>query len=367
VHDYLLVHRGAERAFAAIAACWPGSPISTLLFDEPAMGSLFRGHEVRTSRLQRLGADQRHFRRLLPLFPAAAERLPVAGHPLVISSSSAFAHGVHPDPGAVHVCYCYTPFRYAWHERGRALEELPPVLRPALRLALSRIRRWDLAASRRVTHYVAISEFCRERIEATYGRSAEVIYPPVETDRFSPGEPEDFFLVVTELVRHKRVDLALEAAKRVGAPIKVVGRGADLDRLRSLYGGDAEFLGRVSDEDLAALYPRARALIVPNVEEFGIAAVEAQAAGRPVIAPDAGGTRETVVDGETGVLLPRATANAIADAISATDFSRFDPDRAVRQARRYSVEFFQARFRASVERAQGRGGGDVETSSSADS
>lgn len=351
VHDYLLVHRGAERSFAAIAACWPGAPISTLLFDEATMGPHFAGHEVRTSPLQRLGVDQRHFRRLLPLFPAAAARLPVAGHALVVSSSSAFAHGVRPDPEAVHVCYCYTPFRYAWHEGARALEEVPRLLRPAVGLTLGRIRRWDIAASARVTHYVAISELCRQRIESTYGRRSDVIYPPVETHRFAPGEPEDFFLVVTELVRHKRVDVALEAAKRVGVPIKVVGQGPDLGRLQALYGDVAEFLGRVSDLDLAALYPRARALIVPNVEEFGIAAVEAQAAGRPVVAPDAGGTKETVADGETGVLLQTASADEIADAISATDFSRFDPERAMRQAEKYSVATFQTRFRATVERA----------------
>jgi glycosyltransferase involved in cell wall biosynthesis len=351
VHDYLLVHRGAERAFAAIASCWPGAPISTLLFDRAAMGSHFAGHEVRTSHLQRLRVGQQQFRRLLPFFPAAAERLPVTGHPLVISSSSAFAHGVRPDPGAVHVCYCYTPFRYAWHERDRAREEAPRLLRPALDVALDRVRRWDLKASTRVTHYIAISEFGRERIEATYGRSAEVIHPPVETHRFSPGEPEDFFLVVTELVRHKRVEVALEAAKRIGAPIKVVGVGPDLARLRALYGDVAQFVGRLSDTELAALYPRARALVVPNVEEFGIAAIEAQAAGRPVIAPCAGGTRETIADGETGVLVNSPTAENIAEIMSTVDFSRFDQQRAVRQAQRYSVETFKTRFRAAVERA----------------
>jgi glycosyltransferase involved in cell wall biosynthesis len=353
VHDYLLVNRGAERTFAAIAACWPRAPISTLLFDREVMGSHFEGHEIRTSPLQRLGVDQRHFRRLLPLYPFFAERLPVAGHRLVVSSSSAFAHGVRPDPGAVHLCYCYTPFRYAWHERDRALAEMPRPLRPLLDWQLGRVRRWDLEAQKRVTHYVAISEFCRERIQDTYGRDSEIIYPPVQTHRFAPGEPEDFFLVVTELVRHKRVDVALEAARRAGVPIKVVGTGPDLERLRSLGGPKAEFLGRVSDEDLAALYPRARALIVPNREEFGIAAVEVMAAGRPVIAPDAGGTRETVADGETGVLLPTASADEIAEAIASTDFARFRPDACVERAALYSVATFQERIRDVTARALG--------------
>lgn len=359
VHDYLLVHRGAERSFAAIAACWPTAPVLTLLWDPEVMREHFPHHPVGTSRLQRLGVDQRGFRRLLPLYPPAAERLPVQGHDVVVSSSSAFAHGVRPDPGATHVCYCYTPFRYAWHERERAEAEVPRIARPALRRVLARIRRWDLEASRRVTHYVAISEFGRERIARTYGRESEVIFPPVETRRFSPGTPEDFFLVVTELVRHKRVDAALEAARRAGRPVKVVGTGPDLPRLRSLYGETAEFLGRVSDDELAALYPRALALVVPNVEEFGIAAVEAQAAGRPVIAPDDGGTRETVADGVTGVLLPTASVDEIAEAMRETDFRSYDPQEAIAQAERFSVPTFRRRFTALVERAAAERGSAV--------
>lgn len=358
VHDYLLVHRGAERTFAAIAGCWPGAPISTLLFDRSVMGPHLEGHPVRTSRLQELGVGQAQFRRLLPLYPSFAERLPVGGHDLVVSSSSAFAHGVRPDPGAVHVCYCYTPFRYAWHERERALAEIPRPLRPALRLSLARIRRWDLAASRRVTQYVAISEFCRERIAQTYERDSVIVHPPVATHRFSPAAPEDFLLVVTELVRHKRVDVALDAAKRAGRPIKVVGGGPDLPRLRALFGDTAEFLGRVSDEELTALYPRALALVVPNLEEFGIAAVEAQAAGRPVIAPDDGGTRETIVDGRTGVLLPTASVDELAEAMRETDFTAFHPEHAVEQAERFSVATFQRRFRDVVEQACAVGRGD---------
>lgn len=344
VHDYLLVFRGAERTFAAMAACWPDAPLATLLFAPAAVGDHFAGHPVRTSRLQRLGADQRRFRRMLPLFPPAAERLPVGGHDVVISSSSAFAHGVRPDPGAVHVCYCYTPFRYAWHERDNALREVAAPLRPVLDRVLDRVKRWDVEASQRVTHYVAISELSRERIAASYGRDAPVVHPPVETHRFAPGTPEDFFLIVCELVRHKRVDVALEAAKRAGVPITVVGDGPDLPRLRALYGETANFAGRVSDAELAALYPRALGLIVPNVEEFGIAAVEAQAAGRPVIALDAGGTRETIRDGETGVLLGTGSVEELTDVMRSVDFATFDPDAAVAQAQRFSVAAFQERF-----------------------
>jgi len=353
VHDYLLVMRGAERTFAAIADHWPAAPIYTLLYDPAGTGHRFDGRTVRTSYLQRLRVRQAGFRRLLPLFPRAAERLPVGEHDVVISSSSAFAHGVRPGPEAVHICYCYTPFRYAWHERERALAEAPRVVRPALRRNLGRIRRWDLDASRRVTHYVAISELTRARIERYWGRTdVTVVHPPVQVERFAIGKPEDFFLIVTELVPHKRVDLALEAASRVGARVRVVGTGPHHERLARLYERrGAEFLGRVSDTVLADLYARARALIVPNVEEFGIAAVEVQAAGRPVLAADAGGARETVVDGETGVLVPSGSVDALAEAMSQTDFDRFSPARARENAARFSTEVFQRKLGVAVTRA----------------
>jgi glycosyltransferase involved in cell wall biosynthesis len=354
VHDYLLVMRGAERAFAAIADCWPDAPIYTLLYDRDGTEHRFADRTVRTSYLQRSCMGQASFRRLLPLFPRAAEKLPVQDHDLIISSSSAFAHGVRPLPSATHVCYCHTPFRYVWHERARGLEETPRLLRPVVRRVLDRIREWDVAASRFVTHYVAVSELTRERINRFYGRDASVVHPPVEVGRFGIGIPEDFFLIVAEIVRHKRVDIALEAARRAQQPIKVVGGGPALQRLSVTY-PSAEFLGRVSDAELASLYSRARALIVPNVEEFGIAAVEAQAAGRPVVAACAGGARETVLPGETGVLVEPGDIDALAEALRHTDFDAFSPRRIKAHAEQFSTVAFQARIRAEVARLGGTG------------
>ena len=351
VHDYLLVMRGAERTFAAIADCWPDAPIYTSLYAADGTKGAFAGHTVHTSGLQRLRPSQGNFRRLLPLYPRAMERLPVGGHRVVVSSSSAFAHGIQPADGAVHVCFCHSPFRYSWHERETALREVPRTLRPAVDRMLTRIQRWDREAASRVTHYVAGSELVRERIGEYYGRDAVVIHPPVDVERFTSDPcPESFFLVVCELVRHKRVDAALEAAKRAGCEIKVVGTGPDMDRLRASYGATAEFLGRVSDAELDGLYARARALVVPNVEEFGIAAVEAQAAGRPVIAPDAGGTRETVVHGETGVLLDETSVEALASAMREFDFDSLDSGRMRKNAQRFSRSRFARRFADEVTR-----------------
>jgi glycosyltransferase involved in cell wall biosynthesis len=343
--------RGAERTFSTMAGCWPEAPIFTTLYASEGTAGRFAGREIHTSYLQRSRARQSSFRRLLPLYPSAVERLRVQAHGVVVSSSSAFAHGVRPDSDAVHVCYCHSPFRYAWHERDTALRECPAALRPLVARSLERIRRWDVAAAARVTHYVANSQCVKERIARFYGRDATVIHPPVEVDRFTPAAPEDYFLFVGELARHKRVGVALEAARRAGARMKVIGSGPELERLEHQFGDGAEFLGRVSDEEVADAYAGARALVVPNVEEFGIAAIESQAAGRPVIAIDEGGTRETVLDGETGVLVPSGSVDEFAEAMRHTDFDRFSPSRIARHARRFSPEAFREQLMGEVARA----------------
>jgi glycosyltransferase involved in cell wall biosynthesis len=353
VHDYLLVLRGAERTFAAMADCFPDAPIHTTLYSASGTEGRFSRHAVHTSNLQHLGIRQRGFRALLPLFPAAVERLAVQDHDVVVSSSSAFAHGVRPRPDAAHVCFCHSPFRYAWHERELALTEAPNTLRPVLARTLDRIRAWDVEAAGRVTVYLAGSELVRRRVEEYYGLEATVLHPPVETRRFTPTEPEDFFLTVGEIVRHKRVEVAIEAARRAGRRIKVVGTGPELPRLRARHGEHVEFLGRLSDEDLAALMPRAQALVVANVEEFGIAAVEAQAAGRPVLAVDAGGVRETVIDGVTGVRVPTGTVDEFAQAMRDVPFHAFDRDAIVRNAARFDVSRFRTRLIDVVEASRG--------------
>lgn len=350
-HDYLLTMRGAERTFAEMAACWPEAPVYTLLYDGAEMEGRFAGRDVRTSGLQRLGANQRTFRYLLPFYPGATERLPVADYDVLVSSSSAFAHGLRPGPGAIHVCYCHSPFRYAWFEQERALEETPAPGRPLMRRTLKRIRAWDLEAAGRVTRYVANARITQERIEQLYGVESEIVHPPVEVERFSIGRPENFLLFVGQIVPHKRVEVALKAAELAGRPIKIVGEGPDLPRLRELYDRPGvEFLGNVSDSRLTDLYSRCIALVVPNIEEFGIAAVEAQAAGRPVVAVKRGGVRETVVDGVSGALVDGEDAAALAAPLYDLDFDRFDP-RAIRaNAERFSAASFRRNFTGLVDR-----------------
>jgi glycosyltransferase involved in cell wall biosynthesis len=351
VHDYLLVMRGAERTFSKIASLWPDAPIYTLLYDATGTEGRFGDREVRASTLRHLRVRQHNFRRLLPLFSKATERLPLQEYDVIISSSSAFAHGVRRSPGSVHVCYCHTPFRYAWHDYADVVGQSNRYARPFVARLLRGIRDWDLESSKHVTHYVANSQLTRERIHDFWGRDAAVVHPPVDVHRFYTAPPEDYFLVVAELVRHKRVEVALEAASRAAQPIKVVGSGPEFKRFARTYGSTAEFLGRVSDRELLDIYAHARALVVPNIEEFGIAAVEAQASGRPVLAASVGGTCETVVDGETGVLVTPENVGALAEAMSQVDFESFSPQRIQSHAAKFSVPAFQQRFIAEVSQA----------------
>ena len=356
VADYLIFFRGAERTFAQMAECWPQAPIYTIAYRGGATAGRFEGREIRTSFLQRLGLNRHWYRYAMPLLPRAAESLPVGEHRTIVSSSFGFAHGVRPGPGAVHVCYCHSPFRQAWHERDRALATTPRWARRYAARTLERFRAWDLEASHRVTHYVANSEITRARIADLYGREAPVIHPPVEVDRFAPGEPEDYFLFVGELVAHKRVGVALEASRLANAKIVVVGDGPERFRLRRAY-PSARFMGRIGDRQLADVYARCRALVVPNVEEFGIAAVEAQAAGRPVVAIAAGGSCETVRDGETGVLTAGHGPADLAESMREVDFDSFDPAAARDNAQRFSAARFRAELKRVVDHAAEGGSG----------
>jgi len=349
-HDYLLVLRGAERTFAAMAELYRDAPIFTLLYDEAGTRERFAGRAITTSFLQRLGADQSNFRRLLPLYPIAAERLRPPRCEVVLSSSSAFAHGLTVPAGAVHVCYCHAPFRYAWYEHERALAEVPRALRALLRAQLRWMRGWDLRASRRVDSYLANSRLTQERIARYYGRTSSIVHPPVETHRFAPGAPGEKLLVVSELVAHKRVHVALAAARRARAPIRVVGSGPERAALSEAY-PEAEFLGRAEDAELVELYASARAVLVPSMEEFGITAVEAQAAGRPVIAAACGGALETILDGHTGLLARLDDPESFARAIERLDRLELDPRDAVENAARFSVEEFRRRLSEHVDAA----------------
>jgi glycosyltransferase involved in cell wall biosynthesis len=349
VHDFLLDLRGAERVFAAICNAWPEADVFTAVYDGAGTEGRFAARSPQVSFLQRLRPSARTFRGLLPLYPHAIESLDLRGYDLVISSSSAWAHGVLPDPGAVHVCYCHNPFRYAWSEREATLAARRVPLRLPLGLVLSRWRQWDWIAAQRVDRYVANSRLTASRIRRYFGREADVLHPPVELDRFHPGRVGEHYVIVAELMAHKRIDVAVEAFNRLRRPLVVVGDGPELRRLRGLAGPHVTFTGRLPDTEVADLLRRARALVVTAAEEFGIAAVEALASGRPVIALGSGGVLESVREGETGAYYDNSDPDALAEVVATFDPLAVDPAACVAAAQRFGTERFQAALRRIVE------------------
>ena len=306
IHDFLLDLRGAERVFAAICDAWPEADVFTAVYDEAGTEGRFADRTVHTSFLQRLRPTSRTFRPLLPFYPHAVESFDLRGYDTVISSSSAWAHGVLVDPGAVHVCYCHNPFRYAWTEREATLRARSPLVRPALRFLLSRWRQWDWIAAQRVDRYVSNSQTTAERVRRYLGRESTVLHPPVEIDRFSPGPVGD------ALRRARRADGAQAHRRRGRGLQRGSGCRSSWSATAPRGGGCAgspgrrsRFTGRIRDAQVAEVLAGSRALVVTAVEEFGIAAVEALAAGRPVIALGEGGVLESVQPGVTGAFYER--------------------------------------------------------------
>jgi glycosyltransferase involved in cell wall biosynthesis len=350
VHDFLLDVRGAERVFEAICRVWPDADVFTAVYDEAGTEGRFAHRRIHTSFLQRARPTAGTFRALLPLYPYAVEAFDLREYDLVISSSSAWAHGVIVDEQAVHVCYCHNPFRYAWNAREGTLADHGPVMRAGLRVLFNRWRQWDWIAAQRVDRYAANSETTQRRIKRYYGRDATVLHPPIDLARFAPGKPVgDYHLVVSELMPHKRINVAIDAFNRLRRPLVVVGDGPDARRLRRMAGPTIRFEGRVPDARVAELLESCRALVVTATEEFGIAAVEAQAAGRPVVALAEGGARETVQDGETGILYSPDDPGALASAIAGFDALAVDSEACVANAARFGTDRFRDGLRGVVD------------------
>ena len=343
VHDWLTGMRGGERVLEAVCGLYPDADIHTLFHWRGSVSPAIERHPIYTSFLQHLPMARTQYRRFLPLFPFAIERFDLDAYDLVISSSHCAAKGVIASGRARHLCYCHSPMRYAWDQfdayfgpdRVGALAS-----RWLYRPVLARLARWDAATAGRVHRFVANSGHVAARIRRYYNRSATIVYPPVDTVFFAPASvpPERHFLIVSAFVPYKRLDIAIDACRRAGATLRIVGNGPDRARLEALAGAGVTFLGQLTDEQVRDEYRRALAVIMPGEEDFGIVPVEAQACGRPVVALARGGALETVTDGESGVFFSEPTAESLADALQRVGTMSFDSSRIRSSAERFSKE-----------------------------
>ena len=354
VHDYLMQGmRGAERVLAELHKLYPQAPVYTLLHDAEKMGDVVGDWDIRTSFLQKLPGTRRLHRQLFLLMPLAVELLNLHEYDLVISASSAWVKNVRPAPDAKHICYCYSPARFLWFWSQQYIGRLParPVAKGLVRAMLPGLRWWDHRGSRRVSHFVAISQTVKRRIRRYFNRDAEVIYPPVDTDRFLPAhEDEDFFLIVSALNPYKRIDLAIETFNRLDLPLVVIGDGPEYERLCTRAGPTVKLLGWCDDREVEHHLSRCRAFIMPQEEDFGIAPLEAQSAGRPVIAYRAGGALETIVEDETGLFFAEQTPDSLGEAVHRFRAMRFDKQRCRANALRFSTDRFHREFMGFVEK-----------------
>ena len=327
VHDWLTGMRGGENVLEQIAEIFPRAPIYCLFHFRGKVSPALESHAIVTSFLQEYPGLERHYRHLLPLYPAAIEEFDFTPFDLIVSSSHCVAKGAQPGPGARHICYCHTPMRYAWDQEHAYFPRRTGLVARLRSLALTRLRNWDVATSGRVDLYVANSSFVAERISRYYDRPAEVIHPPVDTDFFSPGESSEsrYCLVVAALSPYKRVEVAIEACRNADIDLRIVGEGPDRSQLERLAGPRTRFLGRVNRDELKRQYRGASCFLQPGIEDFGISSVEALASGCPVVAYGRGGVTDIVRDGEHGVLYTGdGDAGALAAAIDKTLTIRFN-------------------------------------------
>jgi len=360
VHDWLTGMRGGERVLEAMLDIFPDAEIFTLVHRPGAVSQRIESRPIHESFVSRLPFAAKDHRRYLPFFPAAIERLDLSGFDLVLSSSHCVAKGAITDARATHICYCHTPMRYVWDQYpayfGPGRASIP--VRIAMRMVSPRLRRWDSRTAGRPDRLVANSEFVRQRIRKVWKRDAEVVHPPVDIERFTAtARREDFYLVVSALVAYKRIDRAVRSFSRDGRQLVIAGDGPELARLRAIAAHNVTFTGRLPDQHIAALMAQCRAFVVPGEEDFGIATVEAQAAGAPVIAFGRGGSAEIVIAGThgdpcaTGILFEEPSAESLSTAVQRFERSSFDPMVAAANARRFRAELFRERLRAQIDAA----------------
>ena len=298
VHDWLTGMRGGEKVLEVFCELFPDAHLYTLLHNKGSLCHTIERMDIRTSFIQKLPFIRGKYRNLLPIFPAAIERFDLRGYDLVLSSSHCVAKGVITGSNTLHVCYCFTPMRYIWdmYDQYFAGERSDTITRFSISFVLNYLRKWDIASSKRVNKFVAISKYIADRIKRNYGRESDIIFPPVDCSYFKPVSANgDFYLMVSPLSPNKRVDIGINAFNKLGLPLKVIGSGQEEKKLRKMANKNVELMGWQSDETVRNHYTACKALIFPGVDDFGIVPLEAQACGKPIIAYGKGGALETIV------------------------------------------------------------------------
>ena len=351
VFDALSVYSGAERVLEAVLELYPGAPIYTLVHNRAAFtGTIIAKHKVNTSWIQGMPASAVYYRSYLPLMPMTVEQFDLRGYDLVLSFSYAVAHGVVCRPDQLHISYTFAPLRYAWQNAHEYFQH--GLGSPLSKLILHYLRLWDQSAASRVDHFIAISNWTAACIWRAYRRKSEVIYPPVQIDRFRALSPRgDYYVAFSRLVRHKRIEIIVDAFSRLGFPLVVIGDGPERKRLAALAAPNVKLVGRQSDQACAELVGRARALVHAAEEDFGLVMAEAQAAGCPVLAYGSGSSREIILDGQTGLTFHEQTAESLMDTVQRFEkkSKSFNPGKAIKNAQRFSKGVFQERFAQMVE------------------
>jgi glycosyltransferase involved in cell wall biosynthesis len=352
VHHWLVTTRGGERVFEALAELFPSADLFTLVCDRAQMPHSLRTRPVRSSFLQNFPKATQWYRYYLPLFPIATKRLDLSGYDLIVSSDAATVKGVRGGD-SIHICYCHTPMRYVWSGYETYRRAAGPIGGHALGAVRNTLRRWDYEAAQRVTAFVANSTNVQKRIRECYNRDSCVVYPPVDTERFSMGSAEctgDNFLVVSPLVPYKRVDLVVDAFNKCRRKLIVIGDGPDRRSLESRAGSTVRILGAQSDAQVVEAMQQCRAFVFAGEEDFGIVMAEAQACGKPVIAFRRGGAEEIVDPAQTGVLFDEQSIESLIDAVDRFEHTAFDPLAIRRSSLRFSRERFLREFSALTNR-----------------
>jgi glycosyltransferase involved in cell wall biosynthesis len=346
IHDWLTGMRGGEKCLEVFCEMFPEAPIYTLVHRPGSVSGTIESHEIHTSFLQRMPRGSTKYQRYLPLFPAAIERFDMRGYDLIFSSSHAVAKGVVVHPGATQICYCHTPMRYVWlaYEQYFGGDKYGFPTSWMLPGVATYLRNWDVVTASRVDHFIANAHNVAKRIKRYYNRPAAVVHPWADTETYQPDPTvtrEDFCLIISAMVPYKRLDLAVEACRKLDKRLVIIGTGVEEKRLRKLAGPKTEFRGWATEAELVDMLRRAESLLFPGEEDFGIVPVEAMACGTPVVAYGKGGVLETVIDGVTGIYFREQTVDSLADAIERVSKTEFRLDKFRSRAEEFSRERFR--------------------------